>query len=201
MKKIYLLTFLLVNSFGLFAQDPFVGEIRIFAGNFPPSNWALCNGQLMNISANSALFSILGTTYGGDGRVTFALPDLRDRAVIGPGQGPGLSNYNLGQTGGSQTVTLQANNLPPHIHTADLKVSSAPATSSTPTSNSSFASPRGNPVKNPRTVSEFTSDASNITLSSNTTSDAGNSTPLNISQPSLRVNYIIATYGRFPQHP
>ena len=96
--------------------DPFVAEIRIFGFNFAPSGWALCDGQLMPISQNTALFSLLGTTYGGDGRSTFALPDLQDRSPMHSGQGPGLSLRDLGETGGSETVTLLESEMPAHTH-------------------------------------------------------------------------------------
>jgi microcystin-dependent protein len=98
-----------------------IGEVRVFAGNFAPRSWALCEGQLLSIAQNSALFSILGTTYGGDGRTTFQLPDLRGRAVVGPGTGPGLSSYTLGQRGGVQSNTLTINQLPSHTHTANAR--------------------------------------------------------------------------------
>ncbi|MGC4087610.1 MAG: tail fiber protein [Polyangiaceae bacterium] len=98
-------------------MEPFIGMIIVFAGNFAPRGWALCNGQLLPIAQNTALFSILGTTYGGDGRTTFALPDLRGRVPVHPGQGPGLSNYSLGQVSGTETVTLTTQNLPAHTHT------------------------------------------------------------------------------------
>ena len=108
--------------------DPFVAEIRIFPFNFAPKGWAFCNGQLLPISQNTALFSLLGTTYGGDGKSTFALPDLQGSAPLHPGQGQGLSLYDLGQTGGSETVTLLVSEMPFHTHTlqafatpADLK--------------------------------------------------------------------------------
>ena len=97
-------------------SSPFIGEIRIFAGNFAPRGWALCNGALMDVSQNTALFSLLGVTYGGDGRTTFALPDLRGRAPNNQGQGPGLSNYREGQKGGTETVTLNSSELPGHNH-------------------------------------------------------------------------------------
>ena len=97
-------------------MEPFIGMIVQFGGNFAPRGWALCDGQLMSIAQNSALFSILGTTYGGDGRTTFALPDLRSRVPIHPGQGPGLSRYVLGQAGGVESVTLTVNNMPSHNH-------------------------------------------------------------------------------------
>ena len=96
--------------------DPFVAEIRIFPFDFPPKGWAWCNGQLMPLSQNTALFALLGTTYGGDGKSSFALPDLRGSAPMHPGQGPGLSNHALGETGGSDTVTLLESEIPAHSH-------------------------------------------------------------------------------------
>src|SRR5947209_9457721 len=99
-------------------SNPFVAEIRIFAGNFAPTGWAQCNGQLMPISQNTALFSLLGTTYGGDGRSNFALPNLQGAAPMHPGQGPGLSLHDLGETGGSPTVTLLESEIPAHTHAA-----------------------------------------------------------------------------------
>src|ERR1700726_3001923 len=97
-------------------SNPFVAEIRIFTGNFAPTGWALCNGQLMPISQNTALFSLLGTTYGGDGRSNFALPNMQGNAPMAPGQGPGLSLHDLGETGGSDTVTLLESEIPSHSH-------------------------------------------------------------------------------------
>src|SRR5215216_1772543 len=96
--------------------DPFVAEIRIFPFNFAPKGWAWCDGQLLPLSQNTALFSLLGTTYGGDGKSTFALPDLQGRAPMHPGQGPGLSLHDLGETGGSETVTLLESEIPAHSH-------------------------------------------------------------------------------------
>ena len=97
-------------------SEPFVGEIRIFAGNFAPRGWAFCDGQLLAVSQNDALFSLLGTIYGGDGRTTFGLPDMRGRLAIHAGSGPGLSPRNLGSRSGAETVTLTANQVPPHTH-------------------------------------------------------------------------------------
>ena len=117
MKKIIALLMLL-SSFSIFATECFIGEVRLFAGNFAPRNWALANGQLLAISQNSALFSILGTQYGGDGRTTFALPDLRGRVAVGSGRGPGLPLYRNGQKGGSEQVSLTTQNLPTSGFTA-----------------------------------------------------------------------------------
>lgn len=97
-------------------MDQFIGEIRAFPFNFPPKDWALCNGQLLAISSNTALFSILGINYGGDGRVTFGLPNLQGRVVVSPGQGPGLSLWDLGQTQGDDSVTLTSTEMPMHTH-------------------------------------------------------------------------------------
>jgi len=108
-------------------MDPFVAEIRIFPFNFPPKGWAWCNGQLLPISQNTALFSLLGTTYGGDGKSTFALPDLQGRAAMFHGQGQGLSLRDLGEIGGSQTITLIVSEIPAHTHTANGKVAGGQA--------------------------------------------------------------------------
>jgi len=97
-------------------MNPFIGEIMYFAGNFAPRGWAFCDGQLLAISSNTALFSILGTTYGGDGRTTFGLPDLRGRMAVGPRNGPGLSDYRLGEKGGQEDVTLNVTQIPSHTH-------------------------------------------------------------------------------------
>jgi microcystin-dependent protein len=111
-------------------SDPFLAEIRIFPYNFAPRGWAFCSGQILPIAQNTALFSLLGTTYGGNGQTTFALPNLQDRVAVGFGQGPGLSQYDLGEMGGTETVTLTSQQLPPHTHT--LMAASDLATESTP---------------------------------------------------------------------
>src|SRR6188508_951854 len=100
-------------------MEGMIGEVRMFAGNFAPKNWAFCQAQVIAIASNTALFSILGTTYGGNGTTTFGLPDLRGRVCIGPGQGPGLSNYALGEMAGTQNVTLMINEIPAHTHAAN----------------------------------------------------------------------------------
>ena len=113
-------------------MDPFVAEIRIFPFNFAPKGWALCNGQLMPISQNTALFSLLGTTYGGDGKSTFALPDMQGNAPMHPGQGPGLSLHDLGEISGSDTVTLIDSELPAHSHSIQCKGTPPPANAGIP---------------------------------------------------------------------
>ena len=117
-KSIIILVFLvsILNSSTIYAQDPYIGEIRLVAFNFAPQGWALCNGQILPISQNQALFVLLGTTYGGNGVTTFALPDLRGRAPIHAGQGPGLSNYSLGQIGGTETNIMTVAQMPRHSH-------------------------------------------------------------------------------------
>jgi microcystin-dependent protein len=122
-------------------MDPFVAEIRIFGFNFAPKGWAFCNGQLMPISQNTALFSLLGTTYGGDGKSTFALPDLQGNAPMQPGQGQGLSLRDLGQLGGTESVTLLQSEMP--VHTHSLMASVDPADSQIPTANATLARSSG----------------------------------------------------------
>lgn len=118
-------------------SDPFIGEIKMFGGNFAPRGWALCDGQLLAISQNDALFSLLGTIYGGDGRTTFGLPDLRGRAPMHMGQGPGLTNRRIGLKGGAEAVTLATSEMPTHAHdVADLQATGNPADTSDPQGNS-----------------------------------------------------------------
>ena len=175
-----------------------IGEIRMFAGNFAPRTWLICNGQLINIASNTALFSILGTTYGGNGQTTFALPDLRGRVPTGTGTGPGLSNVQLGQVAGTPSVTLLQTNLPAHTHTVTASGSqtckSGAGNSDTPTGNipassatdEIYAAPAG-------------SNGSMAPISvSGTTSIAGNSQPVSVMQPYLGMNYIICQFGIFP---
>lgn len=173
--------------------DPFVAEIRIFPFNFAPRGWAWCDGQLLPISQNTALFSLLGTTYGGDGKSTFALPDLEGRAPMHPGQGPGLSQRVLGESGGSDTVTLLGSELPAHPHTmrantdfADLQQPS-PARSIARSQNANaYKAPAGQPV---------------VALSSQALSPAGGGQPHNNLQPYLTLYFNIALQGVFPPRP
>ncbi len=169
-------------------SQPFTAEIRIFAGNFAPRGWAFCNGQTLPISQNTALFSLIGTTYGGDGRTTTALPDLKGRAPMHPGRGPGLTSRRLGQRGGSESATVSEAQMPSHTHTE-------------------HAGER-------RARNEFPSATATVTEASETTYATGNSAPAAMAteavgnkggslahdnlQPFLTLNYIIALVGLFP---
>jgi len=160
---------------------PFLGQITLFAGNFAPRGWAFCEGQLLPISQNTALFSILGTTYGGNGQTTFALPDLRGRAPIHPGQGPGLSNRFLGEQGGEEATSLSTAQMPAHSHPAG--ASSAAQTTNRP----------GGAV--PARGGVYATGA-NTTMGGDTV--AGDSQPHNTMQPFTALSYIIALEGIFP---
>lgn len=173
-----------------------MAEIRMFAGTFAPAGWAFCQGQLMSISQNSALFSLLGTTYGGDGQNTFALPDFRGRIPVGTGQGPGLSPYSLGQLSGIENITLLASNLPSHTHTLGGTVTLAVAGE-----DANNVSPVGNYFA-PNGTNRFfpTSDGSSMhpLAGSLATSSAGGSAPVDNIAPSLVMNYVICTEGIYP---
>ncbi len=173
-------------------SSPFVAEIRMFGGNFAPRSWAFCNGQLLPISQNTALFSLLGTFYGGDGRTTFGLPDLRDRTPLGPGQGPGLRERFLGETGGSSSVTLLSSELPAHSH--NLVGASSPAGTTGNPAGLLPAIPgrRAGALFGPATAGQTTP------MSFQALQPAGGSQPHNNQQPYLAVYFIIALQGVFP---
>jgi len=168
--------------------DPFVAEIRIFPFNFAPRGWALCDGQLMPISQNTALFSLLGTNYGGDGRTTFGLPDLTGRAPMHPGQGPGLSVHDLGESGGVETVTLLQSEMPAHTHTLRADTLDAGDTN-VPSPNASIAQSSGG------TLYQTTY---NTQLAFSALTEAGGQQPHNNMQPYLTLNFCIALQGIFP---
>ena len=168
--------------------NPFVAEIRIFAGNFAPKGWAQCNGQLMPISQNTALFSLLGTTYGGDGKSTFALPNLQGSAPMQAGQGPGLSLRDLGETGGEQAVTLLTTAMPAHTHTA---IGSPSGGQAGPGGNTWGATGRGRPAP-------YKTGANEVQMSSLGMSISGGSQPHNNMHPFLGLTFIIALQGVFP---
>ncbi len=169
--------------------DPFVAEIRIFAGNFAPLGWAFCNGQLLPISQNTALFSLLGTTYGGNGQSTFALPDLQGRVPMHPDQGPGLSIRDLGESGGSEAVGLLESEMPAHSHA--LSATSAIADNDDP-GGRALAISQGTYVYAP---------AVNLVAMGQPLSPAGGGLPHNNLQPYLTLNFIIAMQGVFPSRP
>jgi microcystin-dependent protein len=171
-------------------SDQFVAEIRIFAGNFAPTGWALCNGQLMPISQNTALFSLLGTTYGGDGKSTFALPNLQGTAPLQAGQGPGLSLYDLGESIGSPSVTLLTTEMPAHSHGAQAV---AGVGASDPTNNAWASGAKGfGNVYSPSV------QASNVQMAPTCLSISGGSLPHNNMMPYLCLTFIIALQGIFP---
>jgi microcystin-dependent protein len=167
--------------------DPFVGEIRLFGGNFAPVGWAFCNGALMAISQNDALYALLGTTYGGDGVNTFAVPNLQGRLPIHMGTGPGLSPVVEGQAGGQETVTVITSQLPGHTHA----ISASTATGTKP-------GPGANLLAAGATTSIYTTNAANNSLNAASMAVAGNSQPHDNMQPYQCVTFIIALEGIFP---
>lgn len=165
-------------------SEPFIAQITLFAGNFAPRGWALCNGQILPIAQNTALFSLLGTTYGGNGQTTFALPDLRGRVPVHPGQGPGLSPVGLGEVGGTETVTLTVNEMPLHNH--GIAASNLAATASRP----------GGDV--PAAGGSYAGSSDGTTMNPAMVLGAGGSQPHQNRQPYLGLNFIIALEGIFP---
>ena len=167
--------------------DPFVAEIRIFPFIFAPTGWAFCNGQLLPISQNTALFSLLGTTYGGDGKSTFALPNMQGNAPMHPGQGPGLSLHDLGEQGGTQTVTLLESEMPSHGHAVN--ASAAEGTT---------GDPSGQLVASGIGVNMYSSTINATTLNPYAVAPTGGDQPHNNMQPYLTLNFNIALQGVFP---
>lgn len=168
-------------------MDPFIGQIIMFAGNFAPRGWALCDGALLSIAQNSALFSILGVTYGGNGQTTFGLPDLRGRTPMSSGAGPGLTPRTLGWSGGAESVVLNSSQLPPHIHPFSVSTQAADddAAEGMLIAKSEIYTSGGTPtVLNPTSIGP-----------------TGGSLPIATLPPVQVVNYIIATEGIFPSRP
>jgi microcystin-dependent protein len=166
-----------------------MATILLFAGNFAPRNWGFCDGSIIAIQSNTALFSLLGTTYGGNGTTTFALPDLRGRVAVGTGNGPGLSGYQLGQVGGSETVTLNVNNIPAHSHAVRVPTTDGAATSDDP--NGNILALQGSSVY--AAANTATGSYGGVTDSL-----VGGSQPISILQPYLALNYVICMYGIYP---
>lgn len=173
--------------------DPFLGEIRVFAGSFAPRGWAVCDGSLLSLSQNTALFSLLGTTYGGNGQTTFGLPDLRGRCVVGPGAGPGLSPYDQGQQGGSESVTLSVNQMPSHGHMVTAQGGTANDTS--PQGKFLAATGKGG-------TSVYSADqTSPTTMAPTMVQNAGGSQPTPVLSPYTCILFIIALEGIYPSRP
>ena len=167
-------------------SEPFVGEIRMFAGNFAPRGWAFCDGQLLAVSQNDALFSLLGTIYGGDGRTTFGLPDIRGRVPIHAGSGPGLSPRRLGAKGGAENVTLTVNQLPSHSHRLQ-------ASTNLPTDRNPSGKVTG------QTLSDtYINDSPFGNFATSSITNVGGSRSHTNLQPFLCINYIIALFGIYP---
>ena len=166
---------------------PFLAQITLFGSNFAPRGWAFCQGQILSIAQNTALFSLLGTTYGGNGQTTFALPDFRGRVPIQQGQGPGLSPYSLGQQGGTETVTLLTTQMPAHTHVMVTNASTNEATDTEPTGQ--FLA-----------TGNYYTNTSNVQMNANAVQAgiAGGSQPHTNIQPYLAINFIIALEGIFP---
>jgi microcystin-dependent protein len=168
--------------------DPFVAEIRIFPFNFAPKGWAWCDGQLLPLSQNTALFSLLGTTYGGDGKSNFALPDLQGRAPMQPGQGPGLSLHDLGETGGTETVTLLESEIPSHTHS--LRTFNDVGEDRIPGSNEALARSTGGLL--------YAAPGTLVPMSDQSLTPAGGDAPHNNMMPYLTFYFCIALQGVFP---
>lgn len=193
-------------------MEPYLASLLLFAGNFAIRGWATCSGQIIGIAQNTALFSLIGTTYGGNGQTTFALPDLRGRAPIGQGQGPGLPTYTLGQVGGMISTTLTIANMPMHNHPADAgtlvatpSASTAAATTKTPAAGmvpatlpSIGSGPSATPVNGYAAQDNTTTLAPGKVSGSVNVGIAGGSQPFSILNPYLVMNYLIATEGVFP---
>lgn len=191
MKKIIAIASILFYSTLIFAQDGMIGEIRLFAGNFAPLNWAFCDGTVYNINNYSAFYAYIGTSYGGDGQTTFAVPDLRDKLAVGMGQSSGLSNYVIGQQGGSNTVTYNVTNLPAHTHTVTVNTSQNTSDKDTPVGNLP-AITTGNTYGTTANAQMGTNS-----LSIGNLSVAGGGQPQNNIQPYLGINYIICMEGQY----
>jgi microcystin-dependent protein len=169
-------------------MEGYLAAIMLFAANFAPRGWAFCNGQILSIAQNTALFSLLGTTFGGNGQTTFALPDLQGRVPVHPGQGPGLSPYVLGEAGGSENTTLLLSNVPQHNHSLN-------ATSEAGTTSAPAGAYLGNTGALDR---EYNTSGTVVAMNAGAIGVAGGSQPFNNIQPYLAVNFIICMEGIFP---
>jgi len=177
-------------------MEPYLGMIAAFGFNFAPRGWVMCNGSLLGINANSALFALLGTNYGGDGVNTFGIPDLRGRTPIGFGQRPGGANYAIGDNGGVENATLTVANLPAHNHVYNAVTTAGD--SADPSNNRLAAGPKTGSGPNATSLKNYSTAAGNATMNSGTIGLTGSNTGFAIMQPYLAVNYSLATQGIFP---
>lgn len=180
---------------------PFIGEIRMFAGDYPPQGWALCDGSILQISNNDALFNLIGTTYGGDGYSTFGVPDMRGRIPVNAGAGPGLTPIGLGGRSGAERVTLRASNLPPHTHV--LNAVNSAGTVPTPQNMMMAASLAASPAYVTNKVPDPQTDPPTplpppIAMNTVSITTSGESIPISIMQPYTTINFIIALSGIYP---
>jgi microcystin-dependent protein len=173
-------------------MEPFIGQVYLLGFQFPPRGFALCQGQLLSIAQYTALFSLLGTTYGGNGTTNFGLPDLQGRVPVGQGQGRGLSNYTIGEVAGSESVTILTNNLPPHNHTVAVPTSSSNGSSQEPDGKILAATAAGSPYGAPNTAD------GNYGTGPIQSSIVGSGSPISVLSPFLVMNYSIALNGVFP---
>lgn len=196
-KKLFTLLVLVMFLSKMWGQEAYIGEIRMFAGNFAPYGWMLCQGQVLSITQNTALFSIIGTFYGGDGRTTFALPNLCGRIPIGQGTGAGLTSKVIGESSGVENVTLTQNQLPMHAHA--LATTTATATTSTPSTSVVPATAQlpASGATGAKNVNIYAPSSGNPIVTTYTY-PSGNNQPLSIMQPYLVINYIICVQGIYP---
>jgi microcystin-dependent protein len=181
-------------------MEGYIAQIIMFAGNFAPRNWAFCQGQILAISQNSALFALIGVFYGGNGTTTFALPDLRGRVPVGAGTGAGLSNIVLGQISGAETTTLTANNLPAHTHTVSLATTSANGDTNTANGNmlATAMVPAHGPVPEHAANIYKTGGSADGSIAAGNTGSTGSNLAFSIRNPFLGMNYVICLAGIFP---
>lgn len=179
-------------------SDPFLGEIMMFAGNFAPRGWALCNGQLMSIAQNTGLFSLLGTTYGGDGRVNFALPDLQGQVMTQQGQGAGLQSWQLGETQGSATVTLDPTQIPAHTHGLTATANNGTQASA---AGAQLGTGFGGSLSQGSTANMYSIGAAAQALATQSILPGGGGLAHDNMMPYLAISFCIALQGMFPQRP
>jgi microcystin-dependent protein len=177
-------------------MDEYMAVIKLFGFNWAPKNWMLCSGQIIGISQNSALFALLGTTYGGNGTSTFALPNIQGRTVVGQGTGAGIPNKIVGEMSGTESITILSTQMPQHTHL--LAANTGAGTTGVPTNGILSASPKNGSGPSAVSLNTYTSNSPDTTLSPQTIGFAGGSQPISIMQPYIALNYSICLYGIFP---